>query len=323
MAVERRPRPIAGEGEVVVAVAAAGICGSELTSFTGASGRRPPGRVFGHEVAGTVVAVGEGVTDALLGRRVAVNPLVACGQCRMCLAGRANACPDRTLLGLHLDGGFAEEVAISAAALHPLGELDEVAGSLAEPLANAVHVARLLPAVIGQRVLVLGAGPIGLCVVAMLGVAGAASITVIDPVSNRRALALAAGAHQAFAPDEAAAAQIACDHVVDAVGATESRRAAISHCPAGGCVVLVGLHTADSALPINDAIAKELRMQCSYAYTQSDFDVAMELLRRGMIPYEPWITELALDQGQAAFQALTERLSDVTKIILRPPSVGA
>jgi 2-desacetyl-2-hydroxyethyl bacteriochlorophyllide A dehydrogenase len=319
MAVEARPRPQAGPGDVVVSISAAGICGSELTSFTGESARRAPGLVFGHEVAGTVTAVGEAVSPALVDSRVAVNPLVPCRRCPTCLAGRTNVCPARTLLGMHLDGGFAEEVAVPAAAVHPLGDLDDVGGSLVEPVANAVHAVGLLPAVIGREILVLGAGAIGLSVISVLRVAGARRISVIDPVAHRREQALAAGAHRALAPDDDALHETHPGHVVDAVGVTSSRREAIARCADGGCVVLLGMHAAESELPINAAVGKELRLQCSYAYTEHDFELALGLLQSGAISYRAWITELRLDQGQAAFEALVDRPAEVTKVILRPP----
>lgn len=318
MAVEARPRPQAGRDQLVVAVSAAGICGSELTSFTGRSARRAPGRVFGHEVAGTVRAVGTGAASELVGQSVTINPLVPCGHCRTCLSGRTNACPTRTLLGMQVDGGFAEEVAVPVSAIRLLGDLGDVGGSMVEPLANAVHVAELLPSVIGQEILVFGAGAIGLCVVTILRIAGAANVTVIDPVRARREIALGSGADQAFAPDDPALEGVVGDHVVDAAGVTSSRQDAVTRCAPGGCIVLLGLHTAESELPINAAVAKELRLQCSYAYTQRDFDVALRMLQAGLIPYGPWITELELAEGQAAFQALVERPGDVTKIVLRP-----
>ncbi|HUE28049.1 MAG TPA: alcohol dehydrogenase catalytic domain-containing protein, partial [Solirubrobacteraceae bacterium] len=273
MVVEPRQRPKAAPGEVVVAVSAAGICGSELTSFTGDSTRRPPGRVFGHEIAGTVTSVGPGSPAELLGRRIAVNPLMPCGRCPTCASGRTNACPNRSLLGMQVDGGFAEEVAVPASAARELGDLGDIPGTLVEPLANAVHVARLLPGVIGEHILVFGAGAIGLCVVSVLRHAGAGTLTVVDPVPARRELALRAGAQAALEPERTPELGEA-DHVVDAAGVTSSRRQAISSCAAGGSIVLLGLHTAESELPINAAVAKELTFQCSYAYTARDFEAA-------------------------------------------------
>jgi threonine dehydrogenase-like Zn-dependent dehydrogenase len=223
------------------------------------------------------------------------------------------------LLGLHRDGGFAEEVAVPAGAVRPRGGLDDVGGSLVEPVANAVHVVGLLPSVLGREILVFGAGAIGLCVISVLAVAGAGRIHAVDPVPRRREQARAAGAELAFAPDDEALAGSSPDHVIDAVGVTSSRRDAIARCAPGGCVALLGMHSADSELALNAAIGKELRLQCSYAYTERDFETALGLLQSGAIAYRPWITELDLDRGQAAFEALVDRPAEVTKIVLRPP----
>jgi len=319
MAVERRPYPQPEPEQALIKVTAAGICGSELASFTGHSTRRAPGRVFGHELAGEVVAVGSAAPEELIGQRVTINPLHSCGHCRQCLAGRSNACPNRTLLGMQVDGGFAELVTVPYTDLRALHSLDDLAGAMVEPLANAVHVARLLPGTLGAHVAVLGAGAIGLSVIAVLRVAGVARITAIDPVSVRRDEALGSGAHTALAPDDPSLEGLLFDHVVDAAGTSASRNAAIEHCDAGGCVVLLGLHSATSELSVNAAVAKELALQCSFAYTQEDFDAALELLRADAIPYRHWITERPLQDGQAAFQTLVERPEEATKIVLRPP----
>ncbi len=321
MGVEARRRPVPSQGEVLVDVGAVGICGSELTSFTGDSTRRPPGRVFGHEVAGVITAVGAEVPETLIGERVAVNPLVACGRCRQCLAGRANACPNRTLLGMQIDGGFAEQVAVPASSVCPLGPLDDIAGSLVEPIANAVHVADLVSPVVGRHIAVFGAGAIGLSVVAVLRVAGASRITVIDPVAERRREASTTGADLTLAPSDTLDGPVV-DHVVDAAGVTASRNAAIDLCESGGTIVLLGLHTAVSDLAVNAAIAKELRLQCSYAYTPTDFSAALALLQAGRIPYASWISERPLEDGQEAFKTLVERPNQATKIILRPHGNG-
>ena len=312
----RRPAPVAEPGALLVEVRAAGICGSELASFTGHSTRRPVGRTFGHELSGVVVAAGAPGDVGFVGRRVAINPLVSCGECPHCQAGRANICPQRTLLGMQVDGGFAEQVVVPRSAVQDLGALDDVAGTLVEPTANAVHVLTLLPLVTATHVAVLGAGPIGLCVLAVLREAGTGHITVIDPVEERRRLALLGGADVALEPGETLAASP--DHVVDAAGTTPSRCAAIELCTPGGTVVLLGLHSAASELPVNTAIANELAFRCSFAYTPRDFDLALELLRRGAIDYAPWITERPLSEGPAAFADLVERPGDVTKIVLRP-----
>lgn len=315
MSISERARPVPEAGEVLIAVDAVGICGSELTSFTGASTRRAPGRVFGHEIAGRVAAVGPHVDNELIDKRVAVNPLIPCGRCTQCAAGRSNCCPNRVLLGMQIDGGFAEAVAVPMHSICEAPELDPIGASMVEPLANAMHVLNLLPSITGHDIAVLGAGAIGLSVVSILQVSGAGSITVIDPVANRREQALAAGAHTAYSPEDAPAD---FEHVVDAAGTASSRRFAIQACAAGGTVVLLGLHSATSELPVNEAIAKELRLQCSYAYTQRDFELALELLDQGRIPYQGWITEMPLSEGHDAFVTLADRPEDATKIVLRP-----
>lgn len=315
MSIAERAKPVPKEGEVLVAVDAVGICGSELTSFTGDSTRRAPGRVFGHEIAGRAVAVGPDLDKELVGRRVAVNPLIPCGRCKQCAAGRSNCCPDRILLGMQVDGGFAEAVAVPADSLYEASELDPIGASMVEPVANAMHVLGLLPPTTGHDIAVLGAGAIGLSIISALHVSGAGSIAVVDPVASRREQALQAGADAGYSPGDAPKS---FEHVVDAAGTSSSRRFAAQACAAGGTVVLLGLHSATSELPINEAIAKELRLQCSYAYTQEDFELALKLLDQGQIPYEDWITELPLSAGHAAFITLADRPESATKIVLRP-----
>jgi len=313
-----RPRPQAGPGEVVVRVTASGICGSEMTSFTGESTRRAPGLIFGHEFVGRVLRSAPDAPQDLADQLVAVNPLITCGVCAQCRGGRPNACPNRVLLGLHVDGGFAEEVAVPYSGLRPLGDLDELAGTLIEPLANAVHAVSLLGAVVGRRIAVFGAGPIGLCVISVLRVAGAGSIVALDPVESRRKLALGAGATEALTPIGADLAALGFDDVIDAAGVGAARRAAIDSAPYGATVVLLGMHEAETELQLNAAVTKELRLQCSYCYTPREFDTALEIMRDGSVSHSDWITELKLAEGQQAFETLVNHPESATKIVLRP-----
>jgi 2-desacetyl-2-hydroxyethyl bacteriochlorophyllide A dehydrogenase len=314
MSIAERPDPDAAPGEVVVGVVHAGICGSELGSFTGDSTRRPPGRVFGHELAGTIVAVGAGVAVDRVGEPVAVNPLTWCGDCPACRAGRPNICAARTLLGMQRDGGFAGRVAVPAAAARPLAGLDTVGGAFAEPVANAVHVAGLIDGARRGAALVIGAGAIGLCVTAVLRAGGAGHLVVTDPVAPRRALAIAAGADEAVEP---AAITGPFDAVVDAAGTDAARALALRVGAPGATVVLLGLHSAVSPLAINEAILRELRLQTSYAFRPAEYDDALALLRTGAIPYREWTTERPLDDGEAAFATLADRPAEATKIVLR------
>lgn len=160
---EERPEPMAGPGEAVVETRAVGICGSDLHGYTGESTRRTPGNPMGHEAAGQVVALGPDVPAGWLGRRVALFPLLACGQCDQCLAGRIQRCRKRRFLGNNVVGAMAERLALPLENLHPLpGTMSWIQGALTEPLAVAIHAVRLAGDLAGRTVLIAGGGPIGL-----------------------------------------------------------------------------------------------------------------------------------------------------------------
>src|SRR5438309_1338171 len=201
MAVESVAEPRPGDGEVLVAPEAVGICGSEVEGYVGRMANRVPPLVMGHEFAGTVVAAGRGSGRDWLGRRVAVNPLLSCRVCARCAAGERNLCAKRRLIGVHLAGGFAERVAVPAENLVALPEgVDARAGALVEPLANAVHAMGLARRLVAAEVVVvLGAGTIGLFALHAARAAGIADVRVVEPFAERRAFALAAGARSALA----------------------------------------------------------------------------------------------------------------------------
>src|ERR687884_539310 len=164
MAVEEVPEPTVEPGTVIVRPGAVGICGSEVEGYLGKMGNRTPPLVMGHEFAGIVTEVGEGVSEDLVGREVAVNPLSSDGTCPLCRAGYTNLCPNRALIGIHSPGGFAEYVLAPHQNVYPLpDDAGPRIGALAEPLANGVHAVRL--GLVGdavERAIVIGAGTIGL-----------------------------------------------------------------------------------------------------------------------------------------------------------------
>ena len=196
MSVEEVPEPAVEPGTVVVRPTAAGICGSEIEGYLGRMGNRTPPLVMGHEFAGTVTEVGEGVDNDLLGRLVAVNPLSSDGTCRLCLAGLTNLCPNRSLVGIHSPGGFAEYTLAPAANVYPLPDgVEARTGALAEPLANGVHAARLgLADGPVEHAVVIGAGTIGLMCLQAAVLDGIPEVHAVEPVEARREQALALGA---------------------------------------------------------------------------------------------------------------------------------
>ena len=187
------PQP-AGDG-VRVRIAAAGICGSDLHGYTGASSRRIPGNPMGHEATGQVVALGAGVPGEWMGKRVALFPLLACGKCDQCLDGSHHRCRNRKFLGNNVMGAMAERLSLPVKNLYPLPEATSyVHGTLTEPLAVAIHAIRLAGDLTGRTVLVAGGGPIGLLTLMAARAQGAkaAAVTVRTPERRERALAMGA-----------------------------------------------------------------------------------------------------------------------------------
>jgi 2-desacetyl-2-hydroxyethyl bacteriochlorophyllide A dehydrogenase len=327
MEVVEAAEPEAGAGEVVLEVEAAGICGSELEGYLGGGGLRVPPQVMGHEFAGRVARAGAGVAEALVGRRVAVNPLIACGACAACSEGRTNVCLRRRLIGVHRPGAFAERVAVPASACFAVPEgMDPVRTALVEPLANAVHAVRLGAVRVGDRVAVIGAGTIGLMLLTAARTAGAGQVAVVDTLDGRLDVARDLGADLTLSPSGGDPAEAlarvwgedGADVAIDAVGRAATRNLAVRAARPGGSVVLVGLHDTASSLDVNVAIRNELRLLPSYSYTAEDFRRAVRLLARGVPTPGPWIEVRPLAAGPAAFEELIERPGRVAKVMLRP-----
>ena len=185
------PRP----DEVRLKVAACGVCGSELESFKNHSPRRPPPLVMGHEFCGTVAELGAEVTNVKKGARVVSNSLVPCGQCVRCTRGDTHLCAHRQIFGMHRPGAFAEYVNVPARCLIPWPEnLPAEAASLAEPLANGIHIVNLTKNYPAATVLVIGAGPIGLFSQQALQVLRGSKVYVADLSPERLAVAKKLGA---------------------------------------------------------------------------------------------------------------------------------
>ncbi|HSJ94916.1 MAG TPA: alcohol dehydrogenase catalytic domain-containing protein [Gaiellaceae bacterium] len=307
LSLDELPEPAPGQGQVVFDVEVAGICGSDLHAYRGHPGPRVPPLVLGHEAIGSV----EGRAG-----RFAVFPLVVCGRCAACRRGEENLCAERGLLGLDRQGVFADRVAVREDALVPVPDgVDPRVAVLVEPLAASVSVLRLDRVEEGDRVLVLGGGPIGL-----LGVWAAlrrgAHVTCVEPLPERRAVAERFGAHVVLA-DAADVPPGDADVAIDAVGIEPTWRAAIAGVRSGGRVALVGLGQADGGMPAVDLVRRGITVRGHYAYTRSDFADALALLAEAPPPLD-WLTSLPLAEGAAGFRRLVEEPDAVTKILLSP-----
>ncbi|MBA3886217.1 MAG: alcohol dehydrogenase catalytic domain-containing protein [Acidobacteria bacterium] len=329
MSVEEVPEPELEAGMVVLRPEAVGICGSEVEGYLGKMGNRTPPLVMGHEFAGTVVEVGEGVDENLVGRTVAVNPLSSDGTCRLCRAGLPNLCPNRTLIGIHHPGGFAElaRAPVENAYSLPEGFSDGArVGALAEPLANGVHAVRLG---LGKddavkHAVVVGAGTIGIMCLQAAILLGIENVQVVEPNEARREGALGLGAHAAFSSGaearealEEPTEGLGADLVVDAVGAEATRRMAVEELVRpGGRAVMIGLHDDDTTLGFHDVVRGQLDIQGSYTYTDDDFETALHWLVEGQAGIGQLPPVLPLERGPDAFAELVKGPSAQIKVFL-------
>jgi threonine dehydrogenase-like Zn-dependent dehydrogenase len=311
---------------VVVRPEAVGICGSEIEGYLGRMGNRTPPLVMGHEFAGTVTEVGEGVDEDLLGREVAVNPLSSDGTCRLCRAGYTNLCPNRRLVGIHSPGGFAEYALAPAQNVYPLPEgVEARAGALAEPLANGVHAIKLgLAGHFVEHAVVVGAGTIGLMCLQAAVLEDIPEVSVVEPHEARREQALELGARAAYASGEEAREALegpteglGADLVVDAVGAEVTRRMAVEVLlRPGGRAVFVGLHDDATTLGFHDIVRGQLDLQGSYAFTADDYEQALEWLVAGSAGIGELPPVLPLEEGPGAFAELVRGPSEQIKVFL-------
>jgi threonine dehydrogenase-like Zn-dependent dehydrogenase len=325
MAVEEVPPPEPAPGALLLRPEAAGICGSEVEGYLGRMGNRTPPLVMGHEFAGTVGRVGEGVDPGLVGRVVAVNPLLPCGSCPLCRAGLTNVCPRRTLIGIQHPGGFAELVRVPADNAYPLPEGVEAAtGALAEPLANGVHAVRVgmeLGPV--ENAVIIGAGAIGLMVMEAALLSGLPYVAVVEPYEPRREHARRFGAHATFSSAEEAREALrlrtdglGADLIVDAVGAEATRRAALGMLRPAGTLVALGLRDDVSSLPFHALVRNQITVRGSYAYTRDDYRQALDWLVEGRAGIGELPPALPLERGPEVFSELARGPSPQVKIFL-------
>ncbi len=327
---QERPRPNPGPGEVLVKVGLTGICGSDVHGFLGHSPRRQPGLVLGHETVGVVAEVGEGISGDLLGVRVSVNPLISCGLCTACRRGRHNCCLTWRLLGMdQTPGAFAEYVLIPVRNVHPIPtSVTDSAAVMVEPLANAARLLRHAKDISGVRptAVVLGYGTLGACISSAARVSGQQVLAITERNPSRAAVAQVAGFDNVLDPDATDINALiqdltggeGVDVVFDAVGSSESRNMAAKLVRRGGVALLLGMMDQSTAFDFNDLVRREVRLQCSFAYAEEDFQTALGWVVRNEVNFEPWTTEFALSEGQAGFNRLIENPGDRLKIALRP-----
>jgi L-iditol 2-dehydrogenase len=329
------PDPIPGQGEVLVSVAACGICGSDVHGYDGSSGRRIPPIVMGHEAAGTIAALGAGVSGFAEGDRVTFDSTIFCGACKHCRRGDVNLCDHRQVLGVSCAefrraGAFAEFVAVPSRILYHLPEsLSFAEAAMLEAVSVALHGVSLAQISEGSAALVVGAGMIGLLTLQALRAAGCSRIFVADLDKTRLQLAQDVGATAVLSPDMDLVEQVmqltggaGVDIAIEAVGRNETVKASIESVRKGGTVVLVGNILPEVTLPLQKVVTRQIRLQGSCA-SSGEYPLAIELLASGAIQVKPFITAVApLEEGPRWFERLYAREPNLMKIILTPEAVS-
>ncbi|TCZ50671.1 zinc-binding dehydrogenase [Roseicella aquatilis] len=329
LALRARPDPVAGPGDLLLDVALCGICGSDLHATEVPDYRLQPGTVLGHEFAGTVIASGH--PDWRPGDRAACIPFAPCAECEPageCRRGLAATCPGVTGLGFspQVPGGYAERVRIRASqALRLPAGVGFEAGALLEPLAVGAHAVAMSGMRPGARVLVTGAGPIGLAVMVMARLAGAGAVVVSEPGAARRDRAARLGATAVIdpgaAPLEAAFAEATGgppELIFECVGVPGMLQRMIEAAPPRGGIVVVGVCMEEDRLRPRMAIRKELNLRFVLAYGRADFTRVLRHVEAGEIRAADFVTDIV---GLAAlpetFEAL-RRPGTQVKVLVDP-----
>lgn len=327
---EDRPVPAPGPGDVLVRIEKVGICGSDLHYFE--HGRigdyvvRPP-FVLGHEAAGTVTEVGEGVTGLAVGDRVALEPGITCGECEFCRSGTYNLCPDVVFFATPpVDGTFQEYVAHPANLCFKLPpSVSTLAGALIEPLAVGFHAANHGRARIGQTAVVFGSGCIGLVSMMALKAMGLSNVFMVDVLPKRLERAGELGATATINSAEAdPVAEVlrltngrGCDLVIETSGADIAADQAVRMARKGGTIVLVGYgKTGNITVPMSLALDKELRFETVFRYRHI-YPMAIQAVADGRVDLEGIVSHtFAFDDIQQAMDASIADKATVVKAVV-------
>jgi threonine 3-dehydrogenase len=326
LSLETVPDPGIGINDVLIRVRKTGICGTDLhieSWDAWAAKTIDPPLVAGHEFVGEIVEVGSNVADFHPGDVVSGEGHVTCGRCRHCMAGRRHLCAHTVGLGVGRDGAFAEYVALPMTNIwHHWPGVDEDVAAIFDPFGNAVHTALAFP-VLGEDVLVTGAGPIGLMATAVARHAGARFIVVSEPNPVRRALAARMGATAVVDPRERSLADVMAelgmvegfDVALEMSGNGSALRGAVDSMAHGGSIAILGIPTEDISLDVNEIVFKLLTVRGIYGREMYETWYKMTVMLQSGLDITPAITHrFPFREFEAAFA--TARSGDSGKVIL-------
>ncbi|MCY4180408.1 MAG: L-idonate 5-dehydrogenase [Litoreibacter sp.] len=319
--IETREMPSPGPGQVLIKMAAGGICGSDLHYFNhGGFGtvRLKEPMILGHEVSGHVEALGAGVSALSKGDLVAISPSRPCGQCKYCQEGNQNHCLNMRFYGSampfpHIQGAFREYIVADVAQCAVATGLTKGEAAMAEPLAVVLNAAGHAGDLMGKRVLVTGCGPIGLLAVLVARAAGAVEIVATDisdfTLSKAREVGADETVNVADTPDGLAKFEVEKGHfdvLFECSGVATALASAVPAMRPGGVIAQLGLG-GDMLLPVQAMTAKELQLKGSFRF-HAEFFTAVEMMRQGRLNVGPLIThELKIDDAVKAFDLASDR----------------
>jgi len=307
--------PVSASDMHLIKIDSVGICGSDMHAFLGHDPRRPAPLVLGHEGAGTIVG------GALDGQRVTINPLVTCGNCAACLAGRDNLCPTRQIISMPpREGAFAEYVSMPEANLVIVPpDVSFEKAALAEPIACGWHAVRLGKVTVGGTTLsalVIGGGAIGVGAALSLKAQGVPDVTLSEPNDLRRTYLAKTVDFKVISPNQLGDDMF--DIVVDGVGFDATRATASAHARPGGVILHIGLGGGTAGLDIRRMTLQEITFTGTYTYTAQDFRDTAAAIFDGSLGALDWTEERSLADGATAFADIRSGSTAAPKIILKP-----
>jgi (R,R)-butanediol dehydrogenase/meso-butanediol dehydrogenase/diacetyl reductase len=324
LAIEDVPDPKPGEGQILLKVASCGICGSDLHITSGhGSITMPAGVILGHEYAGEIVEVGKGVTGFRAGVMVTAMPSSGCGQCDACRIGEVKWCQGRKVM----QGGYGEYLLAGADTTFMLpAQMSAEDGALVEPLAVGLHGVAVADMKVGAKVLVIGAGPVGLAAIFWARRFGAGRIAVMASSDRRKALALAMGATDFVVPVEGPSSVEAVndalgsapDLVLECVGVPGMIEKSVAHVRPLGTVVVLGFCTEDDPWKPTTGLFKEAKIVFAYVYGKREFELCIDTLDAGHVEPRQMVTDrISLSQLPTAFEDLRARTTQC-KVLVDP-----
>lgn len=331
LSLETRPVPSPAKGEVLIKVRAVSICGSDLGAYRlhEVSDRWLPPMVLGHEFSGEIAGLGEGVQGLIIGQAVTVNPILYCGKCYYCQHGMINLCPNRfsvgtSIGGVRQNGAMQEYLTVRASAVVPLANgVSFKQGALMEPLAVSLCAAKMGDLGAGERVAIIGAGPIGLMIMKFLKAAGNKQVFISDILESRLAFAKSAGADEVIdgRQDVIAGIQdltggVGADRMIIAAGVPGILEKSIQMVRSGGNIVLVALMHQKVQLDPMPIVSRQISLLGSYMFTNEISQVMMLMAQKQVVVDDLITSELPINKGVEAFQELCKPDCKEIKIIL-------